>query len=78
MLNFSGEVTGSYPEELSSILRAWTIWGYSVNGLAQRTFNPPGQGSNPCAPTIYINIFDGEGAAKGCGNYFGLLAEAKS
>ena len=26
---------------------------YSVNGLAQQTFNLPGQGSNPCAPTIY-------------------------
>ena len=65
MLNFSGEVTGSYPEELSSILRAWTIWGYSVNGLAQRTFNPPGQGSNPCAPTISKHITDA--SAKGSG-----------
>lgn len=36
----------------SSNLWGGTIWEYGVNGLAQRTFNPPGQGSNPCAPTI--------------------------
>lgn len=24
---------------------------YGVNGQAQQTFNLPGQGSNPCAPT---------------------------
>lgn len=29
---------------------------YGVNGLAQQTFNLPGQGSNPCTPTI-LNIF---------------------
>jgi hypothetical protein len=42
---------------LSSNLSEWTIWGYSVNGLAQQTFNLPGQGSNPCAPTTEYRTF---------------------
>ena len=50
--NFDGEVRPLKPRELSSNLSTGTIWGYSVNGLAQQTFNLPGQGSNPCAPTI--------------------------
>ena len=52
MLNFSGEVTGSYPEELSSILRAWTIYGIIVKWLSQQTFNLPIPGSSPGGPTI--------------------------